>query len=263
MMQQKIVEKLVVSGLTENEASIYLALLHAGQQSLSGVANILRLDRSSVYRSLLSLVERGLAEYEPKVRGSLYRAKPPKSLNYLIREREESTRVVQNVVKDVIQELDAAKDYPSLESNTIVLEGNRVIEEIWEDMLRSDVDTQRQLIRCDVQTYLVEQHGINYHREWVTKYIKRRVARKIPLKYLTKNEWFNGEFTSSDPKLFKEVRCLPDSFEFSTNLVIYGDNIATHTIEDDYKKIKGIIIRDKAIAATQRALFDNLWEQSK
>jgi hypothetical protein len=45
--------------------------------------------------------------------------------------------------------------------------------------------------------------------------------------------------------------------------VIYGDNIATHTIEDDYKKIKGIIIRDKAIAATQRALFDNLWEQSK
>jgi sugar-specific transcriptional regulator TrmB len=200
-----MIDKLVVSGLTENEAHIYLALLHAGQQSLSGVTKILRLDRSSVYRSLMSLVERGLAEYEPKIRGSLYRAKSPKSLNYLVREREESTRIVQNVVKDVIQELDAAKNYPSLESNTIVLEGPRVIEEIWEDMLREDVESQRQLIRCDVQDFLINQHGINYHREWVTKYIKRRVARKMPLKYLTKKEWFNGEFTSSDPKLFKEV----------------------------------------------------------
>ena len=254
-MLQTILQKLTGIGLSENEAKAYTTLLKKGSSTASHLSKNAKMDRSSCYRAIENLHKRGFVSAEPNKSRTVYTALPPSHILIYVQDKHNKVSQDLKVAKQVIKEIKSEINLSEMTSKIQVLEGKNVIKDIWEDMLSDEVKIQRQLIRKDVQEFLID-----YYEGWVENYIKRRTKKGIKLRYLTNEKWFGGKYTSSDKKGQKEVRKLPKKFNFSTNLVIYGDKMATHTL--DQNNLKGIIISDKDVVDTQRALFDLAWSNS-
>jgi sugar-specific transcriptional regulator TrmB len=62
MAEEKVVNGLVIFGLTRDEAEMYLFLLRAGASSAGTVERRMRVNRMRIYRLLRSLQEKGLVE---------------------------------------------------------------------------------------------------------------------------------------------------------------------------------------------------------
>jgi len=255
-MLQSINSKLIRLGFSSIESKLYLAFLKNGSQTASKIAKIINHDRTSCYRAVEGLLEKGFLTSEPTKFKVKYSAVSPNNLINFIKKKENSVKKELKIAHELTKEIPSEINIASLSSKIQVLEGPDVVKIIWEDMLSREVDVQRQLIRMDTQEFVID-----YYSGWVEDYIKRRIAKKIPLRYLTGRRWYGRKYTSTDSSALKEVRMLPDSVNISTNVVIYGDKFATHTI--DPANLKGIIIHDKDIANTQKQLFDFLWENSK
>lgn len=257
-MLQTIQRKLQDIGLTINETDTYLSLLKTGPTSASLLARQARLDRTSTYRALATLLEKGLVSYEPNDRGTVYQAAPPDSLVNYINNKQVILNQQLNNAKELAKSIPAELSIISNVSNIQVMHGTEGIKYIWEDALSDDVTIQRQLVRTDVQQFMMQDY-----EAWAKDYIQRRVAKNIQLRFLSPAEWIGHIYRSSNKEWLKEVRILPDNFELISSIIIYGDKVATHTLGTDDNDIKVIIIQDKNIAATQASLFDFLWDRAK
>ena len=259
-MKLQYIKDLTKIGLTKNEAIFYEALLKFGPANASKISSIADLDKSSAYRSAESLVKLGLINYEPG-KEKVYIANPPEILRTLLEEKKKHIIKQENELSFLIKDIYQSIKLNSITSKITVYENFDAPQKIWNDMLESDVKIQRQMIRMDIQKFFVDNSSKETYETWVENYIKERVKKKIFLRYLCSEEWADQRWTRSDPKTLKEVRILPKSFKLKTNIITGGNKFGTHTIGTD--NIKGILIRDENITATQNQLFDFIWEQSK
>lgn len=98
MEETGIVEKLILFGLTRQEASVYLCLLTCGEMNGYEVAKQTGISRSNVYGSLAGLVDGGAA-YLIEGASSKYRAVPVDEFceNHINRLQKEKTYLLENM----------------------------------------------------------------------------------------------------------------------------------------------------------------------
>lgn len=98
MEESGVVEKLILFGLTRQEAGVYLCLLTCGEMNGYEVAKQTGISRSNVYSSLAGLVDCGAA-YLIEGASSKYRAVPVEEFceNHIIRLRQEKEYLTENM----------------------------------------------------------------------------------------------------------------------------------------------------------------------
>lgn len=77
---EKLAEALKTMGLSDKEASIYIALLQSGKSSLSDIAKDARIRRTTVYQHVHSLLRRGIISKTLKGKRILYLPEDPKKV---------------------------------------------------------------------------------------------------------------------------------------------------------------------------------------
>jgi len=234
---KSIEEKLKESGLTGNEAKVYLGLLKKEEINGSQLAKQIGLDRTLTYQVLNNLMEKGLVSYVIKEHKKYFKVNNPENLLNPIKEKEA-------LVKDLIPELKSLGKVSSAISEINVYEGKEGIRTLMREIIK---EKSFSAFGATGRAY-----DILYEMPRLTKELTRKgySARMImPPKY--KSHKMLG---------FKNIKAKYLDLQSEATTTIFGDKVSIHLIKE---KPIVILINNKDIAKGYQNYFDFLWKIAK
>lgn len=99
-------------------------------------------------------------------------------------------------------------------------------------------------------------------RTWLEEiYVKERKGKKIFAKVISPKTDRAEEYIKKDKKNYRKTLLIPpDKFPISTEINIFGDNVAILSYSSP--ELLGVLIKSKEIAATMRVFFELAWEKA-
>lgn len=92
--------------------------------------------------------------------------------------------------------------------------------------------------------------------EYFPEFVKRRVERKIPAKVLLRDSPKARERQRLGPQQLREVRIIPEGYEYHAMMYVWKNKIAMFSFEKD---LVGLVIESEELAKLQRAMFYLIW----
>jgi len=115
-------------GLSEAEAKIYLALIRLGQSKTGRIIDVTKLQSSTVYHVLGSLLEKGIVTYILKGKVKYFQAESPESFLTFLAEKKKK-------IENIIPELKDMEKLSRTKQNAKVYEGTKGIIAAFNDIL--------------------------------------------------------------------------------------------------------------------------------
>jgi len=236
MKPEKVLEKLRFS---PNEIKIYLALNDHGSNKAGRIAKIAKIDRSSCYNTLKSLIEKGLVSYVHIGKVRWFQVTGPKRLLEYLKEQEED-------VKAILPELSSRHKASKIKGQVRMFKGLKGIKSIFMDMIRTGNNN-----------YAFGSEGQFSERmpEFAIQFDRLKKENSIQSKMLIRKG--REEIIGSKRTDYKY---LPKIAESPAVTNIYGDKIAIIIWTDEPE---GIIIENEAAAKAYKSYFDFMWKHAK
>ena len=128
------IEKTLESiGFSANEIKVFLVLNDYGSNKAGRISKLAKIDRSSSYNALKSLIEKGLASYVSIGKVKWFQGTGPKRLLDFIKEQEDD-------IKQIIPLLDARHKAGKIEGQVRLFKGIKGIKSIFLDIVRTKKD---------------------------------------------------------------------------------------------------------------------------
>lgn len=248
--QNNFIGSLLQMGFSENEASVYLALLQLGKGTASEIAGNAGVGRTTVYDILFQLSKKGLVSISGKEPKQEYQAENPENLiKYL---KKESERKEQNVRYAEIM-LPEFKSIHKVGERPRVkfFEGTAGLENVYEDTL-----TATEPIRAYAN--VDDMHNALPH--YFPKYYKRRAGKGIAIRaIIPKNE--AGKERGKLDRLEKRETAFvsPEKFNFVPEINVYDNKVMIAS----WREKLGIIIESEEIADAMKKIFELAWVEAK
>ncbi|MBW2978022.1 hypothetical protein KY331_04210 [Candidatus Woesearchaeota archaeon] len=237
-------EILVKSGLTKNEAKVYLALLKLGSATAVEITKKSGIHRVNTYDVLERLLEKGLISTIMQAKKRIYEAANPRQLLKLLQEKEE---MLSKAMPDLIDTFKSKKEKQQVHH----FFGPEGVMQAYYMML-----DQKEML------YAIGGAGINRkflkhrHEIWNKERIKRKIHGRGLYYEFTRTHKESGW---DDPTM--NIRYLPDKFKTLGMVDICGDLVVNLLpIEGN---IMAIVIENKVLADTYRKFFEFMWQYAK
>ena len=221
-MLTKLSKQLRDFGLSENEVSVYIALLQDGSDTAANIAKKAKLNRSTTYVQLDTLMNYGLASTFKKGKKTFFSPESPHNVKRLITAKiEELEQERDNIVK--------------------TFEGAEGLKTMREAIIESNVDAFYMLYNAD-QLYEI------YEPDELLNFSQRRAKKGI---------YGNGLYNKKGKpfqKVYNQKMLQLDrkKFPIDADIYVYGDYVS---LASTAGKIVGITIHNKQIAESMRTLF--------
>lgn len=233
-----MIEELKSLGLNEEEIKVYLLLLNKGPLQVTQIANELSMARSTIYRVVTSLHDKGLVSKRIEEGLKIYQALEPNKLPEILLSKLEE-------IKGVIPELNRIYAKPIERTEVEVFRGKDGIKAIMNDIIR-----EGKPYTCigNIEKFF---HEIDiFTRRWIKEVEKKRIP---------------GRLISSKKQKFeiaKTERCkyLPDDFFAESATVTYGNKTAFFIWS---KPLYVVLMDDKDVTKSNLKTFDFLWKRAK
>jgi len=224
-------------GFSPNEIKVYLTLNDHGSTKAGRIAKLAKMDRSSCYNALKSLLEKGLVSYVLIGKIKWFQATGPKRLLDYVKEQEEDVRTI-------VPELHARHKASKIEGQVRLFKGIKGIKTIFLDIART---AQNNYVFGSEGQFSdrMPEFAMQFDRLKRENHIKTRLIIRKGRKEL-------------DDKT-TTYRHFPGDVESPTVTNIYGDKIAIIIWTDEPE---GIIIENKAAAEAYKSYFDFMWENT-
>ncbi len=230
-------------GLSEPEATVYLALLRLGQSSASRIAKDTGIKRTTIYPILKNLTTKGFASLFFKNNERCYLAQRPQKISSYYKKRLET-------FDSIIPSLE------SLDKKQAQVLGLRFIETTAElEKFYASV-----VLNYPGKTYYI----IGDSRSWegidplfLIQYRKDRAKAKITTKLLLSAN--SKDHSPTDPALRREVKFLPKKYSFKSTIDIYPDQILIVSPE---LSALAVVIAIPAMTDVFRSMFEMLWDST-
>jgi sugar-specific transcriptional regulator TrmB len=224
-------------GFSQNEIKVYLALNDHGSIKAGRIAKIAKIDRSSCYNSIKSLIEKGLTSYVLIGKVKWFQATGPKRLLDYIKE-------MQNDIEEVIPELSARHKAAKIEGQVRLFKGIKGVKAIFLDMARTGEDN-----------FAFGSEGQFSERmpEFALQFDRLKKENNIKTKLIIRNGRKELDNKTTNYRYI-------DAEESPAVTNIYGDKIAIIIWTDEPE---GIIIENKAAAKAYKSYFDIMWKNAK
>ncbi len=238
-------EILVRSGLTKNEAKVYLALLKLGKATAAEITKKSGVHRVNVYDVLDRLMEKGLISTIHRSKKRIYEAANPNQLSKLLKEKEAA---LNQILPTLEKEFEIKKE----KKNAYHFFGPEGVMQSYYMMLE-----QNQTLYAMGGSGLNRKYLKHRHEMWT----KERIKANIPVKALYyESTRENKEKSHSDDKTV-DIRFIPDKYTTSCMVDICGDLVVNLLpIEGN---IMAIVIENKELADSYRQFFQNMWDNAK
>ena len=234
-------------GLSEKEASVYIALLQVDNTSASELAQKTDIKRPTVYVMLESLEEKGLVSETTEGKRTRYQAEPPERLEtYVQRRKQELEEQSKRLEDDVIPQLKSMQKEEGERPVVKYFEGKEGIISTMEEFFYQESEKEPGVMRL---MYPNDRLNELFTAEDRKKYRSMRLEKNIASKVLyTSDTEYKGSNEYSE-----RVKLDQEQYPISCDISIYRDKVRISILGE---KLSGIFIRSKDFADTLRSLFD-------
>ncbi len=250
VMNEQLTQSLLSLGLSEKEASVYVATLLLGKGTVSKIARKANINRTTGYDILDSLVHKGLVSISGKEPKQEYFAESPDHVTKFLE---------QQIAKDKMRVKQAEKIIPQLKlihnvgdrPKVRFYEGKDGIKEVYEDTLTSSEEIRAYATIDDVHGTLT-----NYF----PKYYQRRAKKGISIRGIIPKTRLGIERAKLDKVEKRETALVPpDKYYFSPEINIYDDKVMIVSWREEL----GITIQSKEIADAMKKIYELAWAEAK
>lgn len=226
-------------GIREKKADVYIACLELGSATVLPIAQKAGANRTTTYDLLEDLQIKGLVSYRELRGRRYYRCNDPRKFQQMV---EQQQKTVSAALPELLAMYKPSKEKPA----TRFYEGKEEIALIYKELLKA----------TSIDAYGNFSQVAKYFPEF-PNYIRQQLHRGIRVRDLVvqDNESENLVKLYLPPK--QEMRFLSEHLTMDTDTIIYGDSVAMISYGET---VHGLVIDSKAIAATQKKVFEEMWE---
>lgn len=243
----EIVPILKQIGLTDKEVKIYLTLLELGPGSVRSLAEKSGINRGTTYDILKNLKESGLVSYYHKATKQYFIAEDPKKLHSAVDQKLQNLKEVKDKVSQIIPNLKSLYDKAGGKPVVKYYEGHQGIKTILSDVL----ETMDHLSEKEYLVFSSSTIKNNLYKAF-PNFTKQRINKRIKVKVIAVGH--GG--TSAE---YAEIKSLSKKEGSPTYIIIYNHKVAMISLSVNNEP-RGIIVEDQALAATQKQLFNFIWQ---
>ena len=258
----QLAQKLGQAGLSDKEALIYAALIETGGAFPSKIAEITKLNRTTIYKILDTLSIKGLVTELEKRKKLFYQIEPPKNLEHYAGSKITMARRELEHAQMLMPKLEGL--FANTPNKPIVkfYEGEEGVLAVYNDHV--DVREKYEMLAfsntADLMQFLTEDFRNSYIKKKAQIGITTRAIlpnTEIDVNY---NETFYAKFPKSIlPKLKHVPRKI---YPFKSDLTIYGKNKVS-IINFNAPQFAGTIIEDQIIHDLMVMIFELSWGSLK
>ncbi|OGY78476.1 MAG: hypothetical protein A3B74_02155 [Candidatus Kerfeldbacteria bacterium RIFCSPHIGHO2_02_FULL_42_14] len=247
---QKFLVALLHLGLSDKEATVYIALLTLGKATVSVVAREAGINRTTGYDILDSLVNLGLVTISGKEPKQEYIAGSPANIRKLLSSRIRRDNELFEYAEAIIPQLTSLhniSDRPKIR----FYEGTDGLKHVYEDTL-----TSHETIRA----YAAVDDMYKALPDYFPKYYQRRTKRGIKIRAVIPATDAGKERAAQDKTENRDTALVsPDKFYFSPEINIYDNKVMIAS----WREKLGIIIESNEIAEAMKKIFELSWQEAK
>lgn len=244
---EKIQKVLREAGLTENEAAVYISLLHSGAASAYRIAEKAGIKPSTTYLTLQNLMTKGLAYSVPRAKKQLFSAKNPREL---VSELEDRTARTKRVLPEMLALIPS--DTPKI--NVQYYQGLKGVEDAL-DYGRKHGRTGKEIVGF----YASGENTSEDFLELSRKYMARLHKTGTHMRAITPKHASTDEFIGIAEKLQQEMRTVPYK-EYSSKVSIEAEEDFVRIILNNWQR--ALIIDNPELAQTVKQIFEMVWKKS-
>ena len=233
-------------GLNEKEAKVYLAALELGQSVVQDIAKKADLNRATAYFIIDNLMKRGLMSSFHQGKKLYFIAADPDKLVDIAEQEKQRIVKREGLLAKLLPQLKSINNKITSKPVVKYYEGKEGVLSMFEDFIKTAVG--------EVQmAYSVDAVGGLFDKEEKEKMRKQRIEKGIKTKAIY--TYKDGVLESTADGARRKIPY--DKFPIDIDLAIQEDKVRIASLKN---KLVGIIIEDKEIAKSLRALFDLAWE---
>lgn len=228
----------IIEGLSKEELEAYTHLLGCGQATVLELAKSSNINRTTLYRILDMLVNKGLVSKIFIKRKHYYIAERPQKLIQFVEQQEDK-------LKDMLPNLLVLEDQGTERPKVKFYEGRQAIHNLFMSLL----DERKEIVAFISPDIFYETFDFG------PDFVKKRVRLGIGLRYICENTKVArkrrqlGEVELREMKLVKKMPM--DAAYF-----IVGNKVVMFSMKSWYI---GVLIENRQIAEGLKAVFESFW----
>jgi sugar-specific transcriptional regulator TrmB len=238
-------ETLGKTGLTTNEAKVYLALIELGSTLAGDIAKKADLHRRPTYDALNRLVEKGLVTFTIKAGKKFFQPISPERISELLKEKE---REFAAALPQLLEKFKRAK----IEIISQVYEGKEGVKSVMEDVLRERKEWLS--IGSTGKAYTLLPF---YLEQFARKRVKLGIKRKVLIAPTKKGEAHAAKLKKQG---LAQVKFIPKQIRNPQTVWVYNDKVVIILVSLEHPVL--IMIQNKDIAKSHKDYFEWLWKNS-
>ncbi len=255
-MGQRLQQVLKDIGLSESEAKIYIQLVRsAGIQPASTIAQRLKMNRTTTYKSLLRLARIGLVT-KTMQHGIIcfFAENPEENIEQILKRINKKIKLTNQLFLESLTELRTMQQEELLMPRMRFYEGLEGVKRVYEDTL-----LEEEIIYAFEN---VEDMDPKVKDFVMNSYVPRRTDKRIFAYVITPDNGLNRVFRNEDKKCVRETRFLPSKdFPVEVEINIYGNKLAFFSYRNH--DMFGAIIESSPISRSMKAIFNACWNAAK
>ncbi len=237
------IKNLVEIGLSENEASVYFALLSLGATTVLRVAKATGVKRTTVYHTIDSLVEKGIARIDLKGLKKLYVAEDPSRLKEVLENRTKS-------LEKLLPDLNALHVNRGVEGTIKQFEGMRAIKNLYSSILNEVGRGEDYLVVSDPSKWYETDP------KFFQDFIEKRAKLNLKLRLLFTRSAKADELKKFEKNYNMNVKMLPPETDLPTNLIITKNKVIIHRLTEPFR---AVVMDDPLVIQMHKETFEVMW----
>lgn len=236
------------AGFSDKEAAVYIAILEVGRGSVMEIAKTAKVDRTTTYRILQSLLAIPLVQTFKEDKKTKWAALHPR---YLIEYIQKKKRTIQ----ELFPELEALYNLNEEKPKLAYFEGEEGLGQLMANII-NEVKHRGEILSFSApgaaSGYYTTKRFLQLAHERAKKQIMSRIL--IPTV-----EGIPGYIEGEDFKNWRHIKIVdPKKFPFKASFNIWNNKVAILTVRSHPV---GVVIESKDISDTLRSVFEMVWGQ--
>jgi sugar-specific transcriptional regulator TrmB len=252
--------KLEKAGLTDNESAIYTFLLDVGGAYPSAIASGTGINRSTVYKTLVTMTVKGIVNEIERSKKQFYQISNTRSLSNFARSQIRIAEGKFDAAEQLLPAIEKLIENASYKPRIQAFEGEESVMRVFEDHISQQepyemlaISNADKLLKAMPKSFFDNYRRTKEQKQITTRGIlpdtkaNRAFLGKTYISFgISKKYWLNLRFI--DPTIFSQ----------EAELTIYGKNRISIVKLTDEKQI-GIIIEDDVIHDMAKMMFELIW----
>ena len=231
-------------GLSDNQSSIYLALLGLDAASVAEIARAAGVKRTTIYPALEKLIELGLVRTEIRGFKKQFAAENPQKLELLAAQRLQK-------IRSSIGEFNSLYAFKKQESLIKHYRGIESVKSVYRGLLDKVEPNEDYLVVSNQQQW----HSLD--PEFFEDFLSKRAKLNPKIRCLLLDSPLARQHLEKQKQYNMQVKILPANLTFTANMVLVPSRFMIHHL---LKPTWAIEIDNREIVKTQKQLFEVIWQ---